>query len=449
VNNDYGNYYAEALNDDAAASGFRIVLVSFEDSVEATIEAAVIQLQQSGLRYFVGVFDASTWQQVARVAYRGGIMGQPGYTWLLSDSALEITQPGFSLNRSSEMDVAQAIHGSGVVSLSLPTYPPFNKVLKEFYLNKTLQKEFISSHPDYQVFDGYNFVFSGTGTNSSANSLLYQYLTYDAVIAMGLAVCSAPENAFTGPELYQTLVNIAFEGTSGLVRFSNVTGTRLVEDVFYSVQNVLELANQLDKEAIEFTAQTSTLIYPNCDSLNNYCSIEVIEPFIYADNTTTPPAQFPALVENFNLIPLGVRILGWFMCGVVVFVSIGWIAWTYKYRNKDVVRASQPIFLVLVCAGCCVMALAIIPLSLQEPASSTLLNAACMASPWLLSVGFVLSFSALFSKTWRLNKLFASGEGFRRVQLRPSDVVVPLTSKSFTFPLHLSVFFCILTLFTG
>lgn len=99
VNDDYGNYYAQALSDDATASGVQIQLVSFEDSVESSIEASIVQLHQTGLRYFVGVFDAKTWRQVVRIAYRGGVMGQPGYTWLLSDSALEITQPGFHLSR--------------------------------------------------------------------------------------------------------------------------------------------------------------------------------------------------------------------------------------------------------------------------------------------------------------------------------------------------------------
>ncbi len=204
VNDDYGNYYAQALSDSATANGLQIELVSFEDSVNASIKDAVVQLQQSELRYFVGVLNANNWRQVARTAYRGGIMGRPDYTWLLSDAVLEITQPGFSLNQSSDYDLVQAIHGVGVVSLSLPNYPPFDRALSEFYLNHTLQKEFVASHPNFRVFDGYKFKFSG-GANSTSNSLLYQYLTYDAVISMGLAACSTPTALNNGPSVYQTL----------------------------------------------------------------------------------------------------------------------------------------------------------------------------------------------------------------------------------------------------
>jgi hypothetical protein len=42
---------------------------------------------------------------------------------------------------------------------------------------------------------------------------------------LGIAACEAKQNFFTGPELYQTLVETEFEGVSGLVRFSNNTGT--------------------------------------------------------------------------------------------------------------------------------------------------------------------------------------------------------------------------------
>jgi gamma-aminobutyric acid type B receptor len=53
------------------------------------------------------------------------------------------------------------------------------------------------------------------------------------------------------------------------------------------------------------------------------------------------------------------------------------------------------------------------------------LDIACMATPWLISAGFVTIFSALFSKTWRLNILFRKGHIMRRVQVPPSDVILP------------------------
>ena len=46
-----------------------------------------------------------------------------------------------------------------------------------------------------------------------------------------------------------------------------------------------------------------------------------------------------------------------------------------------------------------------------------------MATPWLLSMGVCIVFSALFSKLWRLNRLLNTG--FRRFTLKEKDVILP------------------------
>jgi hypothetical protein len=73
------------------------------------------------------------------------------------------------------------------------------------------------------------------------------------------------------------------------------------------------------------------------------------------------------------------------------------------------------------------MASAVIPFSLQEPVSQIGLDivACTMFSPcWCVSIGFVVAFSALCTtKMWRLNKLFT--RGYRRIQVRARDVVLP------------------------
>jgi uncharacterized protein YhhL (DUF1145 family) len=48
-----------------------------------------------------------------------------------------------------------------------------------------------------------------------------------------------------------------------------------------------------------------------------------------------------------------------------------------------------------------------------------------MSIPWLLSTGFTLSFAALFSKLWRINRLFNATPGIRRIVVRQQDVLAP------------------------
>lgn len=75
--------------------------------------------------------------------------------------------------------------------------------------------------------------------------------------------------------------------------------------------------------------------------------------------------------------------------------------------------------------GTIIMALAIVTMSIDDDnASSEAADKACMATPWLASMGFIISFSALFSKIWRVTKIFQNPQ-FRRITVTETDVLVP------------------------
>ena len=52
--------------------------------------------------------------------------------------------------------------------------------------------------------------------------------------------------------------------------------------------------------------------------------------------------------------------------------------------------------------------------------------AICMGIPWTASIGFVLTFSAMFAKLRRINTIFRSNTGFSRVKVEERDVLPPL-----------------------
>jgi len=53
-------------------------------------------------------------------------------------------------------------------------------------------------------------------------------------------------------------------------------------------------------------------------------------------------------------------------------------------------------------------------------------DAACMAFPWLLATGFSLTFSALFTKTYRINQIMKSAARFKRIKVEAVDVIKPM-----------------------
>lgn len=61
----------------------------------------------------------------------------------------------------------------------------------------------------------------------------------------------------------------------------------------------------------------------------------------------------------------------------------------------------------------------------QEPMAVRTLDAGCMLVPWLASIGFTTSFSALFSKLWRIGRLHKASENFQKITIKPHHVLLP------------------------
>jgi gamma-aminobutyric acid type B receptor len=63
------------------------------------------------------------------------------------------------------------------------------------------------------------------------------------------------------------------------------------------------------------------------------------------------------------------------------------------------------------------MSSAIFPMSINDGVASVHgCNIACMSVPWILFVGFAITFSALFAKIWRIHKVM--NKSMRRVVIR-------------------------------
>jgi len=109
---------------------------------------------------------------------------------------------------------------------------------------------------------------------------------------------------------------------------------------------------------------------------------------------------------------------------IAVIFSIFCAAWTFWFRLHRIVTASQPIFLYLLCFGCCLFSLAIVFISFDERSGFTRnqLGTNCMASVWFLCLGHLLIYGALFTKLWRINKVLQ----FRKTKVKLHHVVLPL-----------------------
>lgn len=120
------------------------------------------------------------------------------------------------------------------------------------------------------------------------------------------------------------------------------------------------------------------------------------------------------------------RIFGYTVCAIIMLLSTGFGIFTIAKRGHPTIRKSQPPFLLMICVGTLLIGSAIIPLSFDdENYSEESCSIACMAVPWLLFIGFVTAFSALFSKIWRVNKILHSPNRFKRITVTEKDVLAP------------------------
>jgi len=295
----------------------------------------------------------------------------------------------FGYDALTEADIAAASNGVGLISLDVAANDAFSASWRTLESNVALKEYFVSKHDPKLKFD--NFRFSSSPT-------YWESLQYDAVMAVGLAACGAQDEYFTGPSLFDTFVKTSFTGASGLVEFDSVTGTRDYSSLSYMIVNVLARSPN-DESKITFDSIKT--------SYNDGLEWMQTAPFVYSDGTAIqPPAPgLPVLEVDLNLIDDAARIVGLLLAAIVMAVSVSLATWTLVRRKSIVVRLTQPFFLSMICIGTFIMGTAIICMSFQEPVSQRILDIACMTVPWLLSLGFVIAFSALLSKTLRINKV--------------------------------------------
>ena len=440
VEDDFGTYFYEILTTVAPQFQLSIQAVAYTTETIRQAVQEVGQTMTSNYRFMIPA--AGSWQALTIELYRQGLMG-PDTHWVIAESGSELIGTTLSLlatNSSSAdqqqqegqqqdiIDLAKAINGTGCLIIRPPPdkLALFQEEWQALWDNETLVDYYKSLHVDG----------AGGGTSAELSQLLdlaiqqsqptaymYSLLSYDAVLAYGMAACKAQDlstNANVSWNVFDfmnVLKNVEFYGASEQVTFNNITGTRDFQHVEYHVLNLL---TDMNDTTITFRGPESIRIR------QSQPHFIVSEPFLYPGWTTKPPALTLTVPYDMNLIGTGVLYFSCILCGIALLLPVAAGIWTYRNRNLPCVKASQPLFLALLCIGTFFIGASIIPLTFQEPMNQKTLNAGCMSFPWLLASGFSLAQSALFSKIYRINQVFAKAQKFQRVKIRAVDVLKPL-----------------------
>jgi len=137
------------------------------------------------------------------------------------------------------------------------------------------------------------------------------------------------------------------------------------------------------------------------------------------------PLVLPPVQMNYNYLG-GLVALGYTLFAIVALIAIIFLYWIYANQDTRTVRASQPVFMAMLCGGSLLMASAMIPLGIEDKNYTQRgTDIACMSIPWLLVIGFCTIFAALLTKTWRIVRILENAARFQRVKISVTDVLYP------------------------
>lgn len=424
----YGTAYARGMRDVIPEHAPDLAIVTFILRFGASKEEArnvVKLLKDTQSMYFFGVLFNDDADAVLTEAIEQGIAGTGRHNWLFSDAIGSVEAR--AIRRNSVL--RKAYQGTSVTKATASS-DVLAAAMRELGSSKEDIDHLKSILPRYQ--DGpdsepkliHTDIVDGESFLSSPG--LWAGFLFDATIAVGLSACAAARNDgaeggiyLDGAEHYNSMMNLTFNGATGKLVFDPMTGSRKATSATFEVVNFFEDTTFDDGSgAVKFKA-VQTDVFQGGEWTN-------IQPYIFNDGTSNAPPYLPDITVDSNYFTTALRAAALALCAVILLLSLGFSAWTHVHRKVKVCRSSQPLFLHIICAGVFILGLSVIPLSIDRGiASERGSDMACMAFPWLICIGVSATFSALYSKTHRINLVFNARQ-FRRIAVKPKDVVVPM-----------------------
>uniref|UniRef100_A0A6V2K2C7 G-protein coupled receptors family 3 profile domain-containing protein n=1 Tax=Ditylum brightwellii TaxID=49249 RepID=A0A6V2K2C7_9STRA len=308
---------------------------------------------------------------------------------------------------------------------------------------KENDKEFVSRlntlNPIAPQMPGFIFAQPNYFQDERNFPILFSSFMYDTVVALGMGACRArniminngtssplqiPQQVNFNPGLnlqYNETVKLQFQGASGMVNLlDGFSYTRDIDTFTFGAYNVrpkleFDEMQNVSKHRYEYFLTSQRLPGEEYSEIN---------PFIYADGRTTPPSLQREAFEN-NFLSSGIRATGLSLVAIGIAINLIMATWVFINRKKRPVRVSQPLFLGFICFGSITSLISIILISFDESygVSATYLGKMCNAALWFFFLGYLIVYSTIFSKLWRINKVLS----LRRRVVKPIHVAAPAT----------------------
>ncbi|XP_014468350.1 PREDICTED: uncharacterized protein LOC106741151 [Dinoponera quadriceps] len=342
-------------------------------------------LKDLDTRIIIGSFSTRLAQRVFCEAWKLGMHGGD-YAWILPSDTIDLSEMTgdwwhAGVGECSPSQLSQTLDGLIIVKSHATT------VGDEISASGLTSEKFTS---DLANRDVANSKFAGQ--------------TYDAVWAMALALASTEvllnrqnesmaRYTHTRKDLAYRLLEqlklLHFIGVSGPVSFDDAD--RVGITAFYQMHG-----HDIRRIAI-YTPEDGKLIMncPGCEA------------------TRWPGGQVPAARRVFRLRMVTIAPVAFLtvtcIASVGVTLALAFLAFNLHFRKHKSIKLSSPRLNNMAAVGCGLVYGAVILLGLDDatlPDSDGYYPAVCTARVYLLSAGFSLAFGSMFTKTYRVHRIF-------------------------------------------
>ncbi|CAF1031984.1 unnamed protein product [Adineta ricciae] len=210
-------------------------------------------------------------------------------------------------------------------------------------------------------------------------------------------------------ELINIIQTIDIEGVTGRVRFHN--GDRIGEIVVEQL-----LVSSSEKSPRVDIVKLFVALPNNQSKYILVCASN--ERNITWHGQGPPNDRIKRINRDQRISILTYTIIG-SISGVGIFLALGFFVFNIIFREHRFIRMSSPQINNLIIAGCILSYISVLLMGIDSSLlgmqnSQAAMNFICAARIWTLSIGFTISFGAIFSKTWRVHSIFTNVHASKR-----------------------------------
>ncbi|XP_072022901.1 gamma-aminobutyric acid type B receptor subunit 1-like [Amphiura filiformis] len=188
--------------------------------------------------------------------------------------------------------------------------------------------------------------------------------------------------------------------------------TKRLEDFTYNDSEMRDLFFKILAD-VQFEGVSGPISFINGDRIG-VIQLEQLQ------NNEVPLDHTPEIIITYKRVQSGIPSYIFFiMCAMAIsggILSLSFLSFNVKFRQQKNVKMSSPNLNNVIIAGSMLIYSWVVVSGIDNTlVSDWAFSLACQIRMWLLSIGFVLAFGAMFSKTWRVYRVATFKKPKRRI----------------------------------